>query len=111
MTGFQTSTDNARARGTRRLRLDPWTAGAFVIAAIVALPILTVLGAAFSPTENIWPHLWETVLPGYIISTLELMTGVAAGTILIGVSAAWLVTACSFPGRRIFGETTGRAAI
>ncbi|MDE0797346.1 MAG: iron ABC transporter permease [Alphaproteobacteria bacterium] len=102
MTGFQTSTDNARARGTRRFRLDPWTAGAFVITAIVALPILTVLGAAFFPTENIWPHLWETVLPGYIISTLELMTGVAAGTILIGVSAAWLVTACSFPGRRIF---------
>jgi iron(III) transport system permease protein len=102
MTGIQASKANARTRGTRRFRPDPWAAGALVITAIVALPVLTVLGAAFFPTENIWPHLWETVLPGYIFSTLELMAGVATGTILIGVSAAWLVTACDFPGRRIF---------
>lgn len=102
MTGLQASHANGRARGTRRFRLDPWAAGAFVITGIVALPVLTVLGAAFFPTENIWPHLWETVLPGYIIATLELMAGVAAGTILIGVSAAWLITMCAFPGRKIF---------
>lgn len=99
MTGLQAS--NAHARSSGWFRLDPWTAGAVVITAIVALPILTVLGAAFFPTENIWPHLWETVLPGYVIATLELMGGVAAGTIVIGVSAAWLITMCSFPGRRI----------
>ena len=102
MTGLQASATDARTRGTRRFRPDPWAAGAFAITAIVALPVLTVLAAAFFPTENIWPHLWDTVLPAYIFSTLELMAGVAASTILIGVSAAWLVTACDFPGRRIF---------
>lgn len=106
MSGIQASSDNTRARGFpgsfRWFRPDPWTAGAVVITAIVALPVLTVLGAAFFPTENIWPHLWETVLPGYVITTLELMAGVAAVTIVIGVGAAWLVTMCAFPGRRIF---------
>lgn len=102
MSAIQASTDNARARSSQWFRPDPWTAGAVVITAIVALPILTVLGAAFFPTENIWPHLWETVLPGYVITTLELMAGVAAATIVIGVGTAWLVTMCAFPGRRVF---------
>ncbi|MGB0630666.1 MAG: ABC transporter permease [Alphaproteobacteria bacterium] len=57
---------------------------------------------AMFPTENIWPHLLDTVLPGYVVNTLELMVGVALGTILIGVTAAWLITMCEFPGRRIF---------
>lgn len=79
--------------------------GAALVAFVVALPILTVFGLAFFPTENIWPHLWDTVLPGYIATTLELMGGVALGTILIGVGTAWLVTMCEFPGRRILEWT------
>ena len=102
MSRLQASTIDTNTRAFRRFRIDPWTVGAGAIATIVALPILTVFGLAFFPTENIWPHLWETVLPGYIVTTIELMAGVAAGTMLIGVSAAWLTTMCNFPGRRIF---------
>ncbi|MCD8513774.1 MAG: iron ABC transporter permease [Nitrincola sp.] len=54
------------------------------------------------PTENIWPHLMSTVLPGYIRNTLWLMFGVCIGTFIIGTGTAWLVTMCRFPGRRIF---------
>jgi len=96
-----TKNDTPAARGFR-LRLDPWAAGAVVIAVLVALPVVTVVVMAMFPTENIWPHLLDTVLPGYVINTLELMAGVALGTILIGVTAAWLITMCEFPGRRIF---------
>lgn len=71
------------------------------MAALVAIPILTVFWLALFPTENIWPHLLETVLPGYVATTLQLMAGVALGTVLIGVGTAWLVTMCAFPGRRI----------
>lgn len=102
MTGPSTSTLNANTRAVPRFRIDIWTVGACGIAIIVALPVLTVLGLAFFPTENIWPHLWETVLPGYVLTTVELLAGSAAGTMLIGVGAAWLVTMCHFPGRRIF---------
>ncbi|MDA1101775.1 MAG: iron ABC transporter permease [Proteobacteria bacterium] len=72
------------------------------MAVLAAVPILAVVYLAFTPTENIWPHLVATVLPGYFATTLILMLGVGIGTLVIGVSTAWLVTMCRFPGRRIF---------
>ena len=88
MTGPSASPLSANTRNGLRFRFDIWTAGACGIAFIVALPVLTVLGLAFFPTENIWPHLWETVLPGYVLTTIELLSGAAVGTMLIGVSSA-----------------------
>ena len=92
--------------GTRRGRgafwRDGWTMGALAIAGLAVLPILAVIYIAFTPGDDIWGHLTSTVLPGYIITTLQLMLGVGTGTLLIGVSAAWLVTMCRFPGRRVF---------
>ena len=101
MTSLARGSSPPNARRSRRRLANVWTAGAAIVATVVALPVLTVFGLALFPTENIWPHLWETVLPGYIVTTLELMAGVATGTILIGVGTAWLVTMCAFPGRRI----------
>ena len=82
-----------------RRRLDLWTPGAVVIAAIVLAPILSILWLAFTPVENIWPHLMATVLPRYVATTLMLMLGVAALTIGMGTGAAWLVSQYRFPGR------------
>ena len=85
-----------------RLHLDFWTLGSLLIALIVLLPIFAVFYLAMFPTENIWPHLMSTVLPGYIKNTLWLMLGVCIGTFIIGTGTAWLVTMCRFPGRRVF---------
>lgn len=78
----------------------------FIASTIIALTVFTPIGAifveSFFPEENIWPHLIETVLPHYIESTLILMLGVGLLSFLFGVSTAWLVTMCEFPGRRIF---------
>ena len=79
-----------------------WSYFAMATAAIVCLPLLSVVWLAFNPAENIWPHLVNTVLASYIFNTLALMVGVAVGTLLIGVSSAWLVTHYEFPGRAIF---------
>ena len=89
-------------RGDGAFWRDGWTYGALAIAGLAALPILAVIFIAFTPGDDIWSHLATTVLPGYIITTLQLMAGVGAGTLLIGVSAAWLITMCRFPGRRLF---------
>ena len=78
------------------------TVVAIGIALMICLPLLAVIKLALFPTENIWPHLFRTVLPHYLFNTLVLMAGVAAGTLLIGVSTAWLVTHYDFTGRRIF---------
>jgi iron(III) transport system permease protein len=82
--------------------IDGWTISSILVAALVAIPIVTVIGLAFSPEENIWPHLASTVLPRYVTTTLALMVGVGIGTLFIGVGTAWIVTTCSFPGRKIF---------
>ncbi len=79
-----------------------WIISAAITTAVVALPVLSVLFLALFPEENIWPHLVETTLPRYLITTLQLMFGVAIITLALGLSSAWAVTMCEFPGRRFF---------
>ena len=86
----------------RFTNIDLWTVVAVVVALAIAVPILTVIGLALTPSENIWPHLASTVLPRLVGTTLGLMVGVSVGTFLIGVGAAWLVSLYRFPGSRIF---------
>ena len=87
-------------RRALRLRLDGWSIGALLIAAVVLAPMLSVIWIAFHPTENIWPHLMSTVLPRYFGTTLYMMLGVGLLTALVGTGAAWLVTMYRFPGGR-----------
>ncbi len=82
-------------------RLDGWSLGALIIAAVVLAPMLAVLWIAFHPTENIWPHLVATVLPRYFTATLRLMLGVGILTAAMGAGAAWLVTMYRFRGSRV----------
>ncbi len=77
-----------------------WGFGAVGLTLLVALPVLTIGILALFPTENIWPHLVDTVLPGYVWRTAVLMTGVGLITFIVGTSTAWLVTMYQFPGRK-----------
>jgi len=93
----------APAVRTAGLRLPSnWTALGWLVALLVIMPIAAVIWLAFNPSENIWPHLISSVLPVYVESTLLLLAGVGALSLFIGVSTAWLVTLCNFPGRRVF---------
>ena len=78
-----------------------WTAGAVVLAGIVALPAVTVLSSLAVPRGEVWTHLWQTQLVELTGNTLLLFAGVGVGTGLVGTLLAWLVTACRFPGRKI----------
>ena len=73
-----------------------------LIAVLVTVPIITVIFIGLTPSDEIWSHLVSTVLSLYISTTLQLMIGVAIGTLTIGVGTAWLVSTCRFPGKRIF---------
>ena len=66
--------------------LNVWSIGTVLIAAAMTVPILAVLYIGLTPSDEIWSHLVDTVLPGYITTTLLLMIGVGVGTLLIGVS-------------------------
>jgi iron(III) transport system permease protein len=69
---------------------------------LVALPVLVVASSLFAPAGEVWRHLSQTVLSTYILNSLWLLIGVGAGTLVVGVGTAWLVTMYSFPGRRSF---------
>lgn len=73
-----------------------------ILALLLALPVIVVSAHVFLPADDIWQHLTETVLADYISQSLWLSLGVAVGTLLLGVSAAWLTSMCQFPGRGVF---------
>ncbi len=85
----------------RRVRVDLWSVGAVVIAALVLMPIVSVVWIAFHPVENIWPHLISTTLPRYLSNTLILALSVGAITAAVGTGLAWMVTMYRFPGARL----------
>lgn len=80
---------------------DPWSLAAVLIAAVVLLPILSVVWIALHPADNIWPHLIATTLPRYLANTLLLMGAVGLATAMIGTSAAWIVVMYRFPGHGV----------
>ena len=83
-----------------RPRLDGWSVAAVAVAAVVLLPVCSVLWIALKGGGgDIWPHLLSTTLPRYVGNTLVLMVGVGALTAAVGTGAAWLVTMYRFPGR------------
>ena len=91
-----------RASAGWSLNRISWTpVGAGALVAILIAPVLAVVTGVASDSGGLWPHLRSTVLPTYVGNTLWLALGVGVLSTLIGVSTAWLVTLCRFPGRRV----------
>ena len=66
------------------------------------MPVAAVLVFALGDSGDIWAHLVKTSLFGYVRTTLWLMLGVGVMVFVTGVSTAWVVTMCRFPGRKVF---------
>jgi iron(III) transport system permease protein len=92
----ETPTPRAR-RATTRGR-PGWSVFVLVVAALVVAPVLAVLADVGSGS---WPTLPRTI-GDMLVTTLLLMLGVGAGTLLLGCGLAWLVTAYTFPLRNVF---------
>lgn len=80
-------------------RPDRWGAFAFLLAALICLPIAAVLLQVGQESES-WNHLVKTVLGSYLKNTLILVAGVTLIACLMAVPSAWLVTCFDFPGRK-----------
>lgn len=70
-----------------------------LIAALVLVPVAVVLGHAALPSDA-WLHVLSVRLPGQLWQTVVLLGAVTSLAVLMGVPAAWLVSAYAFPGRR-----------
>lgn len=90
-----------RQRSVALTGRSAFLAAALGLAAVVALPILAVALSVLQPAGGAIAHLAETVLAEIVLNTLGMMVMVGAGTAIIGVGTAWLVTMCRFPGSRV----------
>ena len=76
--------------------------GLFLLSLLLCIPIVSILYLSFFPENPIFNHLWETVLPRYLIKTILLMGGVGTFSFIIGTVAGGLVSFFDFPGRTFF---------
>ena len=77
----------------------------FLLAAVLALPVLAVVLSWFQLDGQSLPILQEmlqTVLPEYALTSLVLCLSVAIGVAVLGTATACAVTLFEFPGRRFF---------
>ncbi len=79
-----------------------WRLVILLVAVLVIAPMSVVFFSWLNPAVEIWQHLAETLLSDLLINTFWLVTGVSTGTVLLGVSLAWLTAVCEFPGRKVF---------
>ncbi len=79
-----------------------WRLAAAMISLAVLMPVLVILWSMFSPAPEVWEHLSEHLLLELLSNTFWLVLATAIGTLVLGVSLAWLTAVCEFPGRKIF---------
>ena len=87
----------SRARNIDR----PWRWASRLLAVSVLVPLTVILGSWLFFEPEVWVHLGGTVLPQLLVNSFWLVSGVALGTLLLGVPLAWLTATCEFPGRRL----------
>lgn len=76
-----------------------WT---LLLTVLLLLPIGVIGAQWLTPRWEVWQHLWNTRLPGMLVTTALLTAGVGLGTFALGTSLGWLVSAYRFPGQPIF---------
>ena len=86
----------------KNITISIWRPSIVGTALILSIPILTIAISVFEPPGENWQHLKDTVLKEYVVNSMLLTCGVGIGTLLIGVSTAWLTAMCSFPGKNLF---------
>ena len=99
-----TTNPGASSRGSRHFIVKPsgWQCLTLFVALLVMVPLTVILFAWTDPAWDIWKHLKETLLNRLLINTAIMVCGVSLGTLMIGVSLAWLTGTCDFPGRQLF---------
>lgn len=76
--------------------------GAFMLPVVAVFASWLPWGESGAAAGQILREMGNTVLPDYLGTTVRLCLMVAAGVMLVGLSAAAAVTMFEFPGRRVF---------
>jgi len=88
--------------GGQRLHLSSlWIIAVLCVSAVFVAPILAVFVAASGDSQGLLLFLLKTSLTRYVSSTVILMAGVSALSVVFGVSIAWVIFRYDFPGRQV----------
>lgn len=90
-----------RIRGNRRPPISLLLFAALVVA-FVGVPLAYILIRAGGGGSEVWLRLVQTRLAGLMLNTLSLTAAVTAGTVILGVSLAWLTERTDLKGRRLW---------
>lgn len=85
----------------RRRNSPAWSVIVGAILAVVVLPVVALIVLALTAADNVWPHLFRTVLPASLLDTAVLLSGVGVLTLVTGAGTAWIVTMYRFRGRAV----------
>ena len=69
---------------------------------IFLVPIVFIFINIFSDSSEVWVHIQTYLLQDYVLNSLIIVFFVAAFTVVIGTSLAWIVSMYEFPGVNIF---------
>ena len=69
---------------------------------IFLVPIVFIFINIFSDSSEVWMHIQTYLLQDYVLNSLIIVAFVAAFTVVIGTSLAWIVSMYEFPGVNIF---------
>ncbi len=57
-----------------------WSVPVGIISLVIISPVLAIFHSALLGDTTLWPHLFSTVLPRYLLNTLLLMLGGFVGS-------------------------------
>ena len=69
---------------------------------IFLVPVVFIFLNIFSDSSEVWIHIQTYLLQDYVLNSLIIVVFVAAFTVIIGTSLAWIVSMYEFPGVNIF---------
>jgi ABC-type sugar transport system permease subunit len=78
-----------------------WQYLSLLILVFLSVPIASIVFISLGQSGDLWVHLFDTVLPKYIMTTLWLMIGSVIGATIIGVSTAWVTSVYDFKGKTL----------
>lgn len=78
-----------------------WKTSSWSVSLLLVLPILAILYTALGNTDDIFTHLFNTVLPTYTLNTVLLVFGAMFFSLILGVPSAWFMAMCRVPSSSV----------
>ncbi|MCC5919243.1 MAG: iron ABC transporter permease [Cyclobacteriaceae bacterium] len=83
-------------------QLNRWAIYVLLIVFLLASPIIAILLYLPAGPGETWSHIQNNLLLNITFNTFALMLGVGVLSLVFGISTAWIVSTCHFPGRKFF---------